>query len=257
MEDGPLGAIELKAAWMEIADPDNPKWTYFKTGDAAILDPAGDCRLTGVALVGLHIIQKTNRQPSFFWATFEHVDDVPDDNGAVSGSYNLFNEHCRPQTVTVEDPRCLATPPPGTAGAAARTVTIGCAPNTRPPYHIGGACPAPRAIQTTRAVALEPDTDDVNRMIQDNLAKNYPGSVWRNYKLVNVQWALARAVDPEAPLVGQARLPTTLPNIPVANTTMETYLQTTTCTTCHVNAALADPTTHSADFSFVFQAAGR
>jgi hypothetical protein len=38
---------------------------------------------------------------------------------------------------------------------------------------------------------------------------------------------------------------------------METYLQTTTCTTCHVNAALANPSTYSADFSFVFQSAGR
>ena len=64
--DGPTGAIELKAAWMEVPDSDNPKWAYFKTSDAAILDAAGnDCRLTEVALVGLHIIQKTVRQPSF------------------------------------------------------------------------------------------------------------------------------------------------------------------------------------------------
>ena len=74
--------------------------------------------------------------------------------------------------------------------------------------------------------------------------------------MINVQWALARAINSEAPLAGPARLPTTLPAIPVANTTMETYLQTTTCTTCHVNAALANPSTYSADFSFVFQSAG-
>jgi len=156
--------------------------------------------------------------------------------------------------VVVDDPRCLAGQ---AAGAASRTVTIGCTPNTRPPYHIGGACPAPRAVQTTRITPIEPDTDDVNQMVQAGLAKTYPDSVWQNYKLVNVQWALGIAVDPEAPLAGPARLPTTLPSIPVANTTMETYLQTTTCTTCHVNAALANPSTYSADFSFVFQAAGR
>ncbi len=251
--DGPIGALELKAAWMEVPDPQNPKWAYFKTGDAAIIDASsGDCRLTEVALIGLHIIQKTTLQPSFFWATFEHVDNAPDDNGPISGSYNLYSDHCQPQTVVVGDPRCLAGP---AAGAARRTVTVGCAPNIRPPYRIGGACPAPTAIQTTRITPIEPDTDDVNQMVQ-SLAKTYPDTVWQNYKLVNVQWALGIAVDPEAPLAGSARLPTTLPSIPVANSTMETYLQTTTCTTCHVNAALANPSTYSADFSFIFQAAG-
>lgn len=251
---GPTGAIELKAAWMEVPDPDNPKWAYFKTSDAAILDAEGnDCRLTQVALVGLHIIQKTARQPSFFWATFEHIDNVPDQEGPVSGSYNLYSDRCQPQTVVVDDPRCLAGQ---AAGTASRIVTIGCAPNTRPPFHIGGVCPAPRAIQATRIIPIEPDTDDVNRMIQDGIAKTWPDSVWQYYKLINVQWALARAIDAEAPLAGPARLPTTLPAVPVANTTMETYLQTTTCTTCHVNAALANRSAYSADFSFVFQAAG-
>lgn len=136
-------------------------------------------------------------------------------------------------------------------------MTISCQPNARPPYHIGGDCPAPRAIQTTRDVLTEPDTDDVNAMVQASVAKTFPNSVWQYYKLINVQWALARAVNPEAPLAGAARLPTTLPSIPVSNTTMETYLQTTTCTTCHVNAVLAKPKAYSADFSFVFEAAGR
>jgi hypothetical protein len=253
--DGPAGAIELKAAWMEVPDPENSKWTYFKTSDAAVLDATGtDCRLTQVALVGLHIIQKTARQPSFFWATFEHIDNVPDDSGPVSGSYNLYSDHCEPQSVMVDDPSCLAGQ---AAGATPRLVTIGCTPNSRPPYRIGGACPAPRAIQTTRLTPIEPDTDDVNQMVQAGIGKTFPDSVWQNYKLVNVQWALGIAVDPEAPLAGAARLPKTLPSIPVANTTMETYLQTTTCTTCHVNAALANPSTYSADFSFVFQSAGR
>lgn len=46
-QDGAAGTIELKAAWMEVPDPGNPKWNYFKTSDAAILDAVGgDCRLT-------------------------------------------------------------------------------------------------------------------------------------------------------------------------------------------------------------------
>ena len=38
-EDGPAGAIELKAAWMEVPDPENPKWTFFKAGAAPFSTP--------------------------------------------------------------------------------------------------------------------------------------------------------------------------------------------------------------------------
>lgn len=251
--EGAVGAIELKAAWMEVPDPENPKWGYFKLGDAAILDAeGGDCRLTPVALVGLHITQKTPNQPTFFWATFEHIDNVPDENGPVSGTFNLYDGQCRPQTVTVDDPRCLAEAAPG---ATPRTVTVGCKPNTRPPYHIGGSCPAPRAIQTTRVVPIQADVADANRVVQASIAKNQPDSIWRYYKLVNVQWSPNPPLDAETPQPVPARIATTIPALPVANTTMETYLQTTTCTACHVNGALAKPANIAADFSFIFQAA--
>lgn len=114
-----------------------------------------------------------------------YVDNVPDEDdfGPVSGSYNLYSDRCQPQSVEVDDPRCLA----GQAVASpSRTVTVGCTPNTRPPYHIGGTCPAPRAIQTTRAVPIQQDAVDANRMVQASIARTYPDSVWQFYKLVNV-----------------------------------------------------------------------
>lgn len=44
--------------------------------------------------------------------------------------------------------------------------------------------------------------------------------------------------------------------LPVANTTMETYVQSLTCMTCHVHAAVADDgssaTHYASDFSFLF-----
>ena len=250
---GPVGTIEVKAAWMEMPDPQNPKWSYFKTSDAAILNAAGtDCRLTPVALIGLHIIQKTRTQPTFFWATFEHMDNVPDEKGPVSGSFNLYNSRCRPQTVQVDDPHCLAG---SDAGAAPTTVTVGCSPNVRPAYHLGESCPAPKAVQTSRVVPIQQDVVDANRMVQASIAKNHPDSVWQYYKLINVQWSPNPVADADAPRPIPARLMPTFPALPVANTSMETYLQTTTCTVCHVNGALAGPANISSDFSFVFQAA--
>lgn len=252
---GAAGTVVLKAAWMEVPDPDNPKWAYFKLSDAAILDAEGsDCRLTPVALIGLHIIQKTRSQPSYFWATFEHIDNVPDENGPASGSFNLFDGQCRPRTVTLEDPRCLAGTAPADAG---RSVTVGCRPNTRPPYHVGGRCPPPRAIQTTRVVPIQADVADANRTVQASIARAHPEAVWRYYKLINVQWSPSPPADPPAPAAVPARLNATFPAMPVSNTTMETYLQGTTCTACHVNGALAAPAGTSADFSFLFRAADR
>lgn len=251
--EGRSGAIVVKAAWMEAPDPENPKWGYFKTSDAAVLDAEGtDCRLTRVALVGLHIIQKTTSQPSYFWATFEHVDNVPDENGPVSGSFNLHNDRCQPREVIVSDRRCLAEPD---GGPMPRSVTIGCKPNTRPPYHIGGNCPPPRAIQTVRTIPIQADVDNANRVVQASIAKTHANSIWRYYKLINVQWSPSPLQDPEVPQAVPARFGPTIPALPVANTTMETYLQTTTCTTCHVNGALASHPAVSADFSFIFQAA--
>jgi hypothetical protein len=39
--------------------------------------------------------------------------------------------------------------------------------------------------------------------------------------------------------------------LPVANTTMETYVQSKTCLTCHVYATVPGSTDYASDFSFI------
>jgi hypothetical protein len=78
------GTIEVKAAWRKLGPHEDPNRFYTTTVRYYVTDAA-----TGVitpvngtlALVGLHIIQKTPSAPYFIFATFEQADNILDKNG--------------------------------------------------------------------------------------------------------------------------------------------------------------------------------
>ncbi len=95
-----------------------------------------------------------------------------------------------------------------------------------------------------------------------------PDSVWRYYQLVNVLWASDPLPESQSTPPGkQAPLQTYTmrssgPDTPVANTTMETYAQTSNCTDCHRQATIASgvdggSSSLASDFSFLFSSAQR
>lgn len=262
-----IGAIELKAAWLEVTDPDNPKWAArYKLAASTVLDPeTGGCRNIVVALVGLHIIHKTTSQTSWVWATFEHVDNTPDTGSSApppAGGYNFYNPGCQTQTLAEMPASCL--PDGGTL-----PVTVGCDANTAPPYYLSPGCPRPVPIQVTRVTPIDASTSAVNHAMQGNLQTTNPGSVWQYYQLVNAIWSTNAAPPPSAPQQAknvqlQAMQPQGVYPFPsktaVASTVLETYAQTTTCIQCHVGATLATvngvESPWFADFSFLLGNAG-
>jgi hypothetical protein len=69
----------------------------------------------------------------------------------------------------------------------------------------------------------------------------FKGSVWENYQLISTQWATGGAPQGTPPVL--------------ANTTMETYIQSTaSCLGCHGQAPKASGD-GSADFSFLLMEA--
>ncbi len=255
---GTVGAIELKAAWMEVTSPADARWNAYKLAAAVVVDPSTQkCRQATVALVGLHIIHATQSQPTLIWSTFEHVANAPLD-GADAGTteWNFYNPQCQPRT--------LQLPPTCAADGKATHVTVGCTPNTAPPYYIGEGCPAPVPVQVTRMNPIDQNAQTVNQLVHQNIGTSYPGSVWQNYILVNVLWSSKSSPSPAKPV--QVPLPFAAPmpssTIPIANTTMETYIQQTAdfgqgqqasnCIVCHKNAAIAGNSRIASDFSFVF-----
>ena len=98
----PVGAIEVKAAWMEVPnyDPSSERWAKYKLSTAVVVGPSTDqCRTVTVALVGLHIIHKTAGQPTWLWTTFEHVDNVPGPN-QTTDCCNFNSSSCQDRQVT-------------------------------------------------------------------------------------------------------------------------------------------------------------
>lgn len=251
--NGVVGAIELKAAWMEVTDIKSPKWQRYKLSKATVLDPVTKkLRNTLVALVGLHILHKTQNQPTWVWATFEQIDNAPDQSNLSAAppsqyGYNFYNPKCTNQNVRVRTP----------TGDSTKVVT--CTPNTSPPYYLNQAGPLP--TQTTRINQIDPiDAAPINALMQENIRKFYPGSVWQYYQLVDVIWSQSFQPDPTtaipSPRIINTSSMTSGASI-VSNSTMETYVQSTkTCFNCHVHSTIAPyppdsiNNTKFGDFSF-------
>jgi hypothetical protein len=247
------GAIELKSAWRILADPSQN--SRYLTTQAVLIDKAGACLPATMGLVGLHIIHKTVSQPQFIWATFEHVDNVP------PGSSSTFNDpNCRCETVVPGacggSPTTFQNCVSGQAQGQACSTNI--APRSNPP---SATCPA-FPIQVTRKRSISNNSTDpvvaTNMAARAMLTAANPNTVFQYYQLIDVLWStspqdnysnLPNQPGPVTPLSMSGATPDAS-SLPVANTTMETYVQGRTCLSCHVHATVPDGS-HASDFSFV------
>jgi hypothetical protein len=239
--NGATGAIELKAAWMEVDNPSSKKWNRYKLSQATVQDATtGQLRNTIVALVGLHILHKTSNQPTWVWATFEQIDNVAD-NGAAKPpyGYNFYNENCEIQKVTIK-----------TKAGKDTTVYINCTPNTSPPYYLSQGKPASTQISRINPID-NADAAPVNKRMQGNIRQYFPSSVWQYYQLVDVIWSQSLQPDPTKPIDFPRQINTSSMlsgSSIVANTTLESYVQkVNTCYSCHVFSSIASFPLDTAD----------
>ena len=231
-----LGAFEVKAAWRVLTGRDE-LYPRYLTSIAWLQDPdTGACTEEVVGLVGLHIIHASKTFPDFIWATFEQVDNVPGNQGETppAAGYSFNNPecdgpHCEPNQARL---RCDAK----------------------------GECKAlyPRhePVQVTRVHPTPKALDDLNAKVVALIASQTASrSVFQYYKLVNVLWDPSPSESDPGPA---AAVPlhfggfASQGDLPVANTTLETYAQASTCTDCHASATIAGSKTLASDFSFLF-----
>lgn len=259
---GPLGSIETKAAWIEL--PNQADWPRYKIARAIVHYPNQPPKQTVVGLVGLHIIHKTALGQQFIWGTFEHRQNAPNRDQVASKQlnppYTYFNPNCDPATDHYK-----------------------CVPNADPTKVNGGKNPYDAPIQVVRETPIptRPNNDVVglNQYVWNRIRAANPDSVFLNYELVNTLWSNQNTTIPAG-----SRTPLPAPQLspgpsqePVANATMETYVQSLTCLSCHASAPIAsvtpktvtkvyDPATantprtaqnpYASDYSFVFDNAG-
>jgi hypothetical protein len=216
------GAIEVKSAWVEVRPAEARRYRTIR----ACIAEGKTCRMATVGLVGLHIAHKTETFPQWSWATFEHVDNAPDREevrqGMLRRRYRYHDPHC---------PTCPV--------------------NRRP----SASDPPDRPVQVVRQTPIAASTALLNQQVQQAVRRANPKSVWQYYQLVEIQWP--EAAEPSspgrlAPLPLGGATPTS-----ISNTTLETFIQHTTCLDCHRNARIACSSadtapTRAADYSFLF-----
>jgi hypothetical protein len=198
------GAIDLKAAWIEMVNISHPERYYTRT--ALTLDPvSGKCTPKTVGLVGLHIVQKTPSRPQWIWSSFEQIDNVP--------------------------------PSPENGGFAFNDASGNPMPAVDPN---GGFPPAdwanPKIYNVARIKPIHASTAQTNAAYQQKI-----GGVWQFYRLILTQWPLQINPPNPIPATQSGGPKSTFPGLSTdqssfANTTLETWDQnkvTTSCMACH------------------------
>ena len=252
------GAIEIKSAWRILTDPSQN--SRYLTTQAVVINQAGACSPATMGLVGLHIIHNTVSQPQFIWATFEHVDNVP-----PASPSTFDNPGCLCQAVIPA--ACGGSPTTfqncTTGQAQGQACSANVPPKTYPPSAI---CPVfPVQVARNRSISNN-STDPVvatNTAAQAMLIASNPQTVFQYYELIDVLWSTSPQDNygnqpsqpgPVAPLSMSGATPDASA-FPVANTTMETYVQGRTCLACHVYATVPAGK-YASDFSFIMGDAG-
>jgi hypothetical protein len=295
----PTGSLELKLAWRVLETchlPDSPTpctpedASRFLTvqGDVQPYSPSiPNLENVTLGLVGVHIVQRTPQHAGAVWATFEQRDNDPDCAAAKSSprpaAWQFYNPACDPK-----DPHCQANsycPPEPITVPAAVAQAFNANPNNswKIPILASGegqivCTPAPNEFnqpvtvsdkevwihlfnpaskaapirsQVCRSTPIDPQVSALNAQVRQVLGQLGGGTgVFANYQLVGVLWSdNPQDVEPAGATL-------------LANTTMETYLQTlpTGCLTCHADQVNGVPSRPPMQFnsglanrSFLFQ----
>lgn len=201
----PNGSIEIKSAWREVKPEEGQAaLARFYHVHAKVLNlKTKKCEDKEMALVGLHIVQKTAKRPQWIWSTFEHVDNLRSAIPGVKPSYS--------------DPQ----------SAAAANIPPPLVDATHPPLD------NPIPVQCVRLFdkTLPQETAAANEAYHKHA--QIKDTVWANYQLIRTQWP-TNPLNPDGTPTPGTGVP--FPPKQVGNITMETYEQRSSCMTCHGNS---------------------
>jgi hypothetical protein len=251
----PLNSMEMKATWRQLTDAS--QYPQYLTTNAVVVQN-GTCTPMTLGLVGLHIVQKTPSQPNWIWATFEQVNNAPNNSSPGSSPYAFYNPACTTKAIP--------------ATCTASSATTSCAANAPPAYTLTNwfsnkTCPA-YPVQVTRMTPVSPLSQQVNAAAQQMIAGANGKSVFQYYELIDAVWTTspndpyAAGGEPSSPLP----MPNMNPGYSVANSVSETYIQTmappqlpspqsgSMCINCHRYGSTAGRGAAS-DYSFLIGSA--
>lgn len=217
--------MEIKVSWRVLPKADPNYYTITATVQGYPKNPVI------LGLVGFHLVINTQFHPEFVWATFEHVDNVPDctkpqDPPAAGWSFLTNNAPnncatCLQQKGIGGCPQCNfntpAPPPLGLTGTPTNVCRV-YRDGTDPEPMTGG-----NNNDTNRF-----NIDTLNTQIAALMPTSGPMAVFKNYTLIAGLWTLNGQDSTTANQRG---------SLEAANTTMETFVQSgpnkSNCFSCH------------------------
>ncbi|CAN5699261.1 hypothetical protein BH11VER1_BH11VER1_38560 [soil metagenome] len=218
---GPVGAMEIKAAWKVLGEGDDASKFYTIQGivyNDAKGSPSPAKNPVTLGLVGLHILHKIRGQANWLWSTFEQNDNL------TSFSYPAG----KPNVQTAQKPYTELD-------ATGKPI------NT--------------PVNVTRINPIENPATEMNAGYQKLLA----GSVWANYSLVATQWTGNLGGLPKPAYMANTVIETYTQGTSPPTDTPVAYPQSgynpfapassSSCLKCHSVATTAQGT--NADFSFL------
>jgi len=222
---GPIGAIEIKAAWKVLTPAElaeRPR--RFHTAEA-VLD---DGTHATVGLVGMHVNQRVTGFTEGVWASFLQMDSAP-----LAGApdpdrrYSFYDDAC-----------------------------ADCAVNT--------STAPPQSTQVEQVFPVAPSVRAINEHAHALIRAEDPDSPWQFYVLLGVQWPQFALGLPTPVPDPRRHLPMGVPlsvgtpsTLTLMNPVLETFHQTpnVSCLGCHANgptALRAGTGPLAADYSFLF-----
>lgn len=248
LASGDALAMELKTAWVDAASLDNPEDYVTALATVATFDHTSETKWTEtgttvkrVALVGMHVVGSVNNHPEMVWATFEHINNAPqngylylttfntigvmsyDGNGGLTWLFNdAPHESLTPVLQVVERAAYAGSPPPPSINADSGE-TIG--PNTVVRINPWGDAPlqglpdaAAQYDGNSNTITRTTDLISLNRSVLNWIGG---GDVRSNYIQTGSIWSSG---GPDAIPTGGSD-PTLRGTRRLANTSMETFHQ--------------------------------
>ncbi len=245
--------MEMKTSWVIADSLDNPQDYFlmdamiptYAASSEVLWKPAGQQKTT-LALVGIHIVGSVAGHPEMIWATFEHHSNTP------NAEYQYINNKGQVQTVAANTGSWLfnadaSTQPYNVAYINYNDTTqyLEASPgnhiapsNTQRVFPFGTALGTVPNQQDTSASASNTELISINNSIMSLIQGK---DIRKNYVFIGAVWTFGGSAPTGSIYPADSTSGGAIGTSVLANSTMETYFQSTTftCFTCHSNNSLA------------------
>ena len=249
--------MEMKTAWVDASTLSNPNDfvlmeaqvpTYTANADNTQWTLSG-AETTTLALVGVHIVGTVQNHPEFVWITFEHIQNAPDaayyytnsQNQVAqqpydsSGTFTFMATNGSESGANTECMKASGANIVAVMSGSSPTCTGGIVPsNTARTYPWGStANSTDSAVVSNNTLLLS-----INQSVRGQLTS---GDVRGNYLQTGGIWTSAPSATADAPIPNTSSFSSgdLRGSLEAFNATMETYVQGTSCFSCHAQSSTA------------------